>query len=97
MAATVTITSGASWQEVATDRQRYRDATLAEVEPASGELTDVSRNTLQIAKSLLTAEEIRITESKVEELVQQISHREISSVEVIRAFLRRAVLAQTLV
>jgi amidase len=97
MAATVTIKTGATWQEVAADRQKYRDVTIAEVEPPLGALTDITQNTLPVAKALLTAEEIRITESSVENLAKQLANSEISSVTVVKAFLRRAVLAQRLV
>jgi amidase len=97
MAATVTIKNGATWQEVAADRQKYRDATLAQVEPALGTAKDITLNTLPIAKQLLTEQEIKITETTVEDLVKQIANSEVSSVDVVKAFLRRAVLAQTLV
>jgi len=98
MAATVTIASGATWQEVAADRQKHRDATLAAIEPALPDIpSPPPLNTVSIAKEVLTAEEIKITESKVEELAPQLAKGELSAVTVVKAFLRRAALAQKLV
>ena len=97
MAATVTIASGATWQEVAADRQKYRDATLAAIKPYIPDIPSPSLNTISIAKDILTKEEIKITESKVEELAPQLAQGELSAVTVVEAFLRRAALAQKLV
>lgn len=97
MAATVTIASGATWQEVAADRQKYRDTTLATIQPAIPDIPSPSLNTISIAKDVLTTEEIKITESKVEELAPQLARGELSAVTVVKAFLRRAALAQKLV
>lgn len=94
MAAKVTIASGATWQEVAADRQKYRDETIAALEPALPDIKDVPLNTIPFAKEVLSPGEIKITESTVEELAAQLAEGEISSVEVTKAFLRRAGLAQ---
>ncbi|CAG8950980.1 hypothetical protein HYFRA_00006377 [Hymenoscyphus fraxineus] len=97
MAAVITTKSGATWQEIAADRQRHRNATLAEIQPAFPEsLPDITVNTLQIAKELLTTEEIKITEATTEILAEQLANSQISAVNVIKAFLRRATLAQKL-
>jgi hypothetical protein len=92
----VTIASGATWQEVAADRQKHRDATIAAIEPAIPEIKaeDVPLNTIGLAKQFLTPEEIAITESTVEELIPKLAKGELSSTTVIKAFLRRAALAQ---
>ncbi|RDW87467.1 amidase-7 [Coleophoma crateriformis] len=90
----VTTASGATWQEVAADRQKHRDATIAAVEPALPEISEIPTNTTPIAKKVLTADEIKITESTVEVLAVQLEKGEISAVEVTKAFLRRAGLAQ---
>src|SRR5277367_3021240 len=95
--ATVTIASGATWQEVARDRQAHRDASIAAIEPALLDIKDVPLNTLPIAKAVLTAEEIKITESTVEELIPQLVKGELSALTVTKAFLRRAGLAQKVV
>ena len=95
--ATVTIASGATWQEVAADRQAYRDATIARLEPPLPELTDLPLNTIPIAKQVLSLEEISVTESSVEELAATIAKGQLSAVTVTKAFLRRAGLAQKVV
>ncbi|KAG0645545.1 amidase [Hyphodiscus hymeniophilus] len=92
--AAVTIASGATWQEVAADRQAYRDSTIALVEPPLSEISDIPLNTIPLAKQVLTAEEINITESTVEDLAATIAKGELSAVTVTKAFLRRAALAQ---
>jgi len=94
MAATVTIASGATWQEVAADRQKHRDATISALDPPLPEIKDVLLNTIPLAKQVLTAEEIEITETLVEDLVVQLGKGEINCATVTKAFLRRAGLAQ---
>lgn len=95
--AVITTKSGASWQEVAKDRQRHRDETISAVEPAIPEITNVPLNTLSVAKQVLTADEIKITEATVEHLVAKLAKGELSSIKVASAFLRRAALAQKVV
>ncbi|KAI8957524.1 amidase [Daldinia sp. FL1419] len=97
-AATVTIANGATWQEVATDRQRHRDATIAEVSPPVPGLRqeDIPLNSTGVPKLLLTEQEIEITSMDVENLVKKIASGEWSSTVVTNAFLRRAGLAQKL-
>jgi amidase len=92
--ATVSIASGATWQEVAADRQAYRDQTISLIEPSLPEITDIPLNTLPLAKQVLTPEEIQITESTVEDLAATIAKGGLSAVTVTKAFLRRAALAQ---
>lgn len=94
---TVTIASGATWQDVAADRQAYRDSTIALIEPTIPEVTDLPLNTIPLAKQVLTQEEIKITESTVEELAPLLATGELSAVTVTKAFLRRAALAQAAV
>ncbi|KAI2773959.1 amidase [Daldinia loculata] len=96
--ATVTIANGATWQDVAADRQRHRDATIAEVSPPVPEVRqeEIPLNTTGIPKKLLTEQEIEITNTDVENLAKRITSGEWSSVAVINAFLRRAGLAQKL-
>jgi hypothetical protein len=94
MAATVTISSGATWQEVAADRQKHRDATLSLLDPPLPTIDILPLNTIPLARKYLTAEELKITETLPENLVSQLAKGELSSVAVTKAFLRRAVLAQ---
>ena len=97
MAATVTTASGATWQEVAADRQKYRDKTIAAIESPIPEVNEVPLNTTAIVKQILSSEEIGITESLVEDLTLKLAKGEISAVTVTKAFLRRAALAQVAV
>lgn len=90
----VTIASGAAWQEVAEDRRKHRDATIAAIEPALPKFQDLPLNTIPLAKQVLTEEEIKITETTVEKLVVQLAKAELSAVSITKAFLRRAALAQ---
>jgi amidase len=96
MAATVTISSGATWQEVAADRQKHRDATLSIIEPPLPSIAEneVQLNAIPLASQFLTPEEIMITETTVEDLLPQLAKGALSSVAVTKAFLRRAGLAQ---
>lgn len=96
MAAKVTIASGATWQDVAADRQRHRETTLAAIEPPIPDISSPGSNTIAIAKEVLNPQEIQITESKVEELAPRLANGELSAVTVTKAFLRRAALAQKL-
>lgn len=97
MAATVTIASGATWQDVAAERRKYRDSTLAAIEPPLPDVSSPALNTVPVAKDCLTEEEIKITESRVEELAPLLVKGELSAITVVKAFLRRAALAQRLV
>jgi amidase len=95
--ASVTIANGATWQEVAADRQKYRDATIDELRPPVPQLlTDLPLNVISIPNSTLTDEEINITSSNVEDLIPKLSSGVWSATTVINAFLRRAGLAQLL-
>ena len=94
MAAKVTTAAGATWQEVAADRQKHRDETIAALEPGLPDLKNVPLNTIPLAQEVLSPEEIKITERTVEDLAAQIAEGKICSVEVTKAFLRRAGLAQ---
>ncbi|KAI1075752.1 amidase signature domain-containing protein [Whalleya microplaca] len=98
MAPTVTIANGAKWEEVAADRRRHRDATIAELDPPLPELdsSKLPLNTTGIPKTVLTAEELRITNANVEDLIPRIASGEYSTTAVTKAFLRRAGLAQKL-
>jgi hypothetical protein len=93
-AATVTIASGATWQEVAADRQAYRDASIATLDPVLPDIPSIPLNTIPLAKQILTDAEVKITETTVEKLIPKLANGELSAVEVAKAFLRRAGLAQ---
>jgi amidase len=94
MAATVTISSGATWQEVAADRQKHRDSMLSLLDPPLPAIDNLPSNTIPFASKYLTAEELKITETLPENLVSQLAKGALGSVAVTKAFLRRAALAQ---
>jgi amidase len=94
MATTVTIASGATWQEVAVDRQAYRDAGISMLDPPLPAIPSIPVNTIPLARQILTEAEIKITETAVEELVPMLANRTLKATDVAKAFLRRAGLAQ---
>jgi amidase len=96
--ALVTIESGATWEEVAADRQKHRDASIAAVQPPVPDPPiDLPLDVSDIARQLLSYEEVKITEMPPEEILSLLASKSISATEVITAFLRRAGLAQKLV
>jgi amidase len=96
--AAVTIESGATWEEVAADRQKYRDASIAAVQPLVPDPpADLPLNVATIPRDLLHGDEVEITEAPPEEILFRLANREISAKQVVIAFLRRAGLAQKLV
>ena len=98
MSSLITTASGASWEEIAADRQKYRDATIAAVEPPIPDLpTNLPLNVTRIPKQLLTPQEIKITGTSPEELVQLLASSALTAKQVVNAFLRYAGLAQKLV
>ena len=92
--ATVTIASGATWQEVAADRQAYRDASIARLTPSLPDIPSIPLNAIPLAKQILTEAEIKITETTVEELVPKLATGKLKATDVVKAFLRRAGIAQ---
>lgn len=95
----ITTAGGASWRDVAADRQRHRDATIAELRPPLPVLlaNDIPLNTTSIPDGILTDEERAITGANVEDLLVKLAAGEWSSTAVVQAFMRRAGLAQKLV
>ncbi|KAI1172675.1 amidase signature domain-containing protein [Nemania sp. FL0916] len=94
----LTTSSGASWQDVAADRQRYRDSTIAPLGLPSlkSQASSALLDTTSIAQSVLTAEELDITGRNVEDLIPLLASGQWSAKTVIKAFMRRAGLAQQL-
>ncbi|KAI1634092.1 acetamidase [Biscogniauxia mediterranea] len=94
----VTIAGGATWQEVAADRQRHRDATIAQLEPPLPELPagEIPLNTTTVPKEVLSEEELTITETTLDDLIEKLASGQWTSTAVIKAFMRRAGLAQKL-
>ncbi|KAK9447604.1 amidase signature domain-containing protein [Limtongia smithiae] len=74
-----------------------RDESCAKVEPPLGPLPDpLPLNVTSIPAMVLTAEECYITESDPIVITEKIARGELSAVQVTKAFLRRAALAQKL-
>ncbi|MCJ1471755.1 hypothetical protein MMC13_000395 [Lambiella insularis] len=87
-----------SWQEVAAIAQEYRDESIKRVEPCVPDVPKyLPRDVTSIPKELLSKEEIAITETAAEDLLESIASGHLSSTAVVKAFLRRAGLAQKLV
>ena len=91
-----TIKGGATWQEVAEDRRRHRDATIAKVLPLGNAVVTAAATTGNLATSpnMLAAEELAVTNIDVEVLAGLLATGELTATAVIKAFLRRAGLAQ---
>ncbi|TGO64820.1 hypothetical protein BCON_0005g00160 [Botryotinia convoluta] len=86
------------WQDVASEVQKHRDATIAKVEPAIVEITEkLPRRVISLPRKYLSPEEITITEIPIEELLASLATGKLSSLAVTKAFLRRAAIAQKLV
>ncbi|KAI0198098.1 amidase [Astrocystis sublimbata] len=89
--ATITTASGATWQAIAQDRQRHRDATLAELDPPlPTSLPADVLDTTSVPAQILTAN------SDLEALISALASGKWSAQTVVRAFMRRAGLAQRL-
>lgn len=86
-----------SWQSIAQKAQEHRDDTIALVEPPPLDLKDLPLDSTTIPRTVLTTEELNITESDPADLVSKLQSGTFTSVEVTKAFLRRAAVAQNLV
>lgn len=86
-----------SWQDIARRIQEHRDATIAAVQPTIPELSEPPLDSTPVPRTILTPQELSITESDPVDLLSQLSSGSLSSVDVTNAFLRRAALAQRLV
>jgi Asp-tRNA(Asn)/Glu-tRNA(Gln) amidotransferase A subunit family amidase len=88
---------GTSWQSIAKKAQDHRDATIALIQPPILDIAELPLDSTPVPKTVLTAEELSITESDPADLVSKLTSGAVTSVEVTKAFLRRAALAQKLV
>jgi amidase len=94
----MTLNQKSTWQDVASARRKYRDETIAQVEPAIPDPpSKLPCNVTPIPKDLLSTEEVGITELTPEALVSDLATGKLTSTEVTKAYLRRAGLAQKLV
>lgn len=87
-----------SWQSIAEEAQKYRDATLDKIQPAVKAIPpSTPKNAFDFLRSSLSSQEINITESPAEKLLEHLRTGRWSAVSVTNAFLRRAKLTQKLV
>ncbi|KAL8800773.1 MAG: hypothetical protein Q9182_004937 [Xanthomendoza sp. 2 TL-2023] len=86
-----------SWEDVAATAQKHRDASISLLDPPVPDVPqDLAKNVTDVPKRLLSAEEVFITETAPETLVNYLAAGKLTSTAVIHAFLRRAGLAQKL-
>ena len=86
-----------SWETIAQKAREHRDATLAVVQPPIPDIESLPLDSTPIPKTILTLEEIAITESDPADLISRLVSGALSSTAVTQAFLRRATIAQKLV
>ena len=87
-----------TWQEIASDVQKYRDKTISQVSPPIPNVpTQLPLNVTKLPQEFLSSKEIEITETPCEKLLFALAQRQVSCKNVTNAFLRRAGLAQKLV
>jgi hypothetical protein len=88
---------GQGWEEIAADKR----ARLAKTIPAEWKVQDLPAEDSVFdfpkASGLLSAEELEITGSSATDLVAKLAKGELKSVDVTRAFCKRAALAQQVV
>jgi hypothetical protein len=90
--------SGLTWQEIAKQAQQHRDASIAALSPLLPAIPwAIPQDVSHVPRLILSDHIVSITERSPEELVAKIASGELTSVEVTKAFLRRAGLAQKLV
>ena len=86
------------WQDIATEAQEYRDASIARSWPDMPQLpADLPKNVFTILRESLCQTDIQITEMLPEALLTALASGELTATSVTHAFLRRASLAQKLV
>jgi amidase len=86
------------WQDIAREAQQYRDASIARVWPDLPQLPEnLAKNVTEIPGTVLSREEVQITEMSPEGLLNVLASGDLTAVAVTTAFLRRASLAQKLV
>ena len=87
-----------SWQDVAVQKQDHRNRTIAQISPSVPDVPDVlPQNVTGLPSVFLNAREVDITERSTEALASALATGGLTSVEVTKAFLRRAAIAQKLV
>jgi hypothetical protein len=86
------------WQDIAQEAQQYRDESIAQVWPDLPQFPEnLAKNVTEIPGTVLSQEEVQITEMPPEGLLSVLASGDLTAVAVMTAFLRRASLAQKLV
>lgn len=86
------------WQSVAKRAQDYRDDSIRRVQPPiPAHPEPLLKRVIEIPEQFLSQEEISITQKKAEDLLSLLASGEFTCLQVTKAFLRRAGLAQQLV
>lgn len=88
-----------TWEDKALQARSHRDESLAKVQPPLQGLPDqLPRNSQSLPSLVLSEREVEITEKySVTDLLLKLRSKELSAEEVVRAFLRRAAVAQSAV
>ena len=98
MAQTKVVKRKRPWQDIAQEARQYRDASIGRVWPDLPQLPEnLAKSVIEIPGTVLSQEEVRITEMPPECLWSELASGDLSAVAVMTAFLRRASLAQKLV
>lgn len=85
-------------QALIAQARKLRDDSLAAVTPPLASISEPQpKNVTNIAKDVLTEEELRITGYDAPQLIELMKSKQLTCEAVTRAFLRRAALAQVLV
>ncbi|KAF3909742.1 Acetamidase [Arthrobotrys entomopaga] len=93
-----------NWQPIATERQAHRDSTIRELStlpdpiqvPDFNDPSKLPLNVYNLGQQSLSPREIEITEKSPTILLVELAKGSLSAVEVTRAFLKRAAIAQKL-
>ena len=85
-----------SWQDKAKSARDYRDASLKKVDPPLGALPEpLPLSSQELPKLLLTPREYELTQNyDALALLEMLRAKKVSSEDLVRAFLRRAAVAQ---
>lgn len=78
-----------TWEDVAKIAQDLRDASLSRVEPSLPDVpSELPRDVTNLPKQLLTENEVLITQTSPEHLVESLAIGKLTSTTVVAAFLR---------
>jgi hypothetical protein len=88
-----------TWQETVHQMRKHRDDSIMAIEPRLPDILsqELPLNVTGVPKTILSGREIELTESSTESLLSSMAAGLVTSVEVTKAFLRRAGLAGLLV